>query len=153
MTIQLISTLSLHPSAPKGEEPQGELLRNGQHTGKHVPGSVLEAAIKCQDCYLLFVTDDIPHEEMLRVLLLDAQLNIVDYALIGAMYSTGAFTGLQIVAADTVKFRFIGGADWHIDLLHKAAFRIPFISEPRGVSRPFGFSRRFIVRGNPQPQR
>lgn len=134
-------------------EPTSELLVDGRATGKFVPGAVLEAAVAWANRYLLFMTDDVPYEEMLRVVLLDDRFALIDSALIGGPYSTGSFSSLQLSEPDTVSFRFIGDTLWEIELLSKPGFRLPFVSDPKGVSRPPGFSRHFVVRGRPVPER
>lgn len=134
------------------EMPKSEILINGKSTGKLVSGMVLEAAVQWENFFLLFMTDDIPYEEMLRILLLDNQLNLIDSALIGGPYSTGSFSSLHLIEPNTVCFRFIGDTTWCVELLSRPGFRIPFISEPLGVWRSLRFSRHFIVRGNPRPQ-
>jgi hypothetical protein len=106
---------------------------------------VLEAAVEWGSFCLLLLTDDIPYEEMLRVVLLDADLDVVDEALIGSPYSTGSSSSLELCGPDVVSFRFIGESPWTVQLLSKRGLRLPFISEPRGVHRSFGFSRQFVV--------
>ncbi len=155
--VRIASDLTIQRLAETGADkaPKSEVLLNGRATGRQVAGAVLEAAIQWENFYLLFLTDDVPYEEMLRVVLLDQQLNPVDSALIGGPYSTGSFSALQLREPNRVDFRFIGGADWCIELLPRPRFRLPLFSqlrEPKGVYRAFGFSRHFIVRGNPRPQ-
>lgn len=137
----------------EGAEPVCEVVRNGQATGQKVPGAVLEAAVQWQSFTLLFTTDDIPFEEHLHIHLLDAQLQLLDSATVGGMYSTGSFSLLESADPDTLRFRFIGDTDWSVQVLPESGFRVPLLSEPTGVSRPLGFSRHFIVRGQPQPER
>ncbi|MFN7153299.1 MAG: hypothetical protein ACK4OE_06365 [Acidovorax sp.] len=134
-------------------QPQCEIVLNGQATGRQVPGAVLEAAAQWQTFTLLFTTDDTPFEELLHIHLLDAQLNLLDSATVGGIYSTGSFSLLESDQPDTLRFRFIGGTDWSVQVLPEPGFRVPLLSEPTGVSRPLGFSRHFIVRGQPQPER
>lgn len=145
-------TTRLVHGADEGEVPTSEVLVHGTSTGKHISGAVLEAAVQWENRYLLFMTDDVPFEEMLSIHLLDAQMNVLDSALIGSPYSSGAFTSLELSESSTVYFRFIGDTLWSIELLSRPGFRVPFISEPSGVKHPVGFSRHFIVRGNPRPQ-
>jgi hypothetical protein len=145
-------SLARLPARAEGEVPRSELLVNDQPSGRILAGAVLEAAVLWRDQHLLFIADDMPYEEALRIVLLDAQLQVVDAALLGAAYSTGSFRDLSLLPPDTVRFRFIGGTDWTVRLLHKDQFRLPLVSEPRGVSRRLGFSRRFVVDGDPQPQ-
>jgi hypothetical protein len=44
---------------------------------------------------------------------------------------------------DTVRFRFFGGIVSILKLFPEKKFALPFISDPRGVHRPFKFHRRF----------
>jgi len=145
-------TIRLVHGADEGEVPTSEVLVHGRSTGKLVSGKILEAAVQWENRYLLFMTDDVPFEEMLSIHLLDAQMNVLDSALIGSPYSSGAFTSLLLSEPNTVQFRFIGDTLWRVELLSRPRFRVPFISEPSGVKRPVGFYRHFIVRGNPRPQ-
>jgi hypothetical protein len=140
------------PQQADGEEPRSELLVDGQPSGRVLPGAVLEAAVQWRGQHLLFITDDVPYEEALRIVLIDASLHTVDAAELGAAYSTGSFTDLALLPPDTVSFRFIGDTTWTVQLLSKDQFRLPWVSEPRGVSRRIGFTRRFIVDGDPQPE-
>lgn len=101
---------------------------------------------------LIFLTDDIPYEETLSIYLLDGELNYLDSATLGGMYSTGFFS-LQVMSApNVVQFRFIGDIEWSVELLREPEFRLPFISEPIGVSRKFGFSRHFKIQGKSIPE-
>jgi hypothetical protein len=59
--------------------------------------------------------------------------------------ATGSFEGLQILSDQRVRFRFLGERFWELELLKKPSFRLPLMSEPLGVVRPFGFSRRFTL--------
>ncbi len=145
-------TIRLHNEGDDQTEPSSEVLITGKSTEKYVPGATLEAAVSWGDYFLLFMTDDVPYEEMLGVLLLDDKLDIVDSATIGVPYSTGSFSSLHLSPPDRVSFHFIGDFTWEIELLTKPGFRIPFFSEPRGVWRSLGFKRHFIVHGSPLPQ-
>lgn len=145
-------TLRLISEATQDASPISEILINNVPTGKRVEGVVLEVAVEWGSFCLLFLTDDIPNEEMLRVLLLDHNLEPVDSAVIGNPYSTGFFSLLELREPDTVRFRFMGGAPWRIQLLSRKRPRIPFFSEPPGVLRSLGFSRQFIIKGDSEAQ-
>jgi hypothetical protein len=149
--MRIADQIALNPisEATDASSPVSELVVGGVPTGKRISGATLEGAVEWDSFYLLFLTDDIPHEEMLRVILLSAELEVVDEALIGGPYSTGSFSSLELSGTNAVRFRFIGGAPWSVHLLSRRALRLPFISEPRGVHRAFGFTRQFIVRGTP----
>ncbi|SDH43992.1 MULTISPECIES: hypothetical protein [unclassified Duganella] len=132
--------------------PQSELMLNRQSTGVIIDGAVLEVAIRWHDLLLVFVTDDIMHEDTLRIYLFDARLDLVDSAKLGWMYATGAFSLLELCPPNTVRFLFFGDTDWTLELFNTDVFAIPFISEPRGVSKPLRFHRRFQVTGDPKPE-
>ena len=152
--MRIATQITLNPISESTEErpPTSELVLNGVPTGRRIHGAILEAAVEWNSLYLVFLTDDIPHEEMLRIVLLDEELNVLDRALIGAPYSSGSFSSLELCEPDTVKFHFIGGSPWMVQLRGSKGLRLPFVSEPQGVHRPFGFSRHFIVRGTPSPE-
>ena len=125
--------------------PSSELMISGKPTGKVLDGAVLEAALAWGDLPLLFMTDDVPYEEGLRIVLLDRDFNTLDSALIGAMYTTGVFSDLDLTEADTVRFRFFGGLVYTLTLLPQASFALPFFSDPSAVWRPFKWTRRFRI--------
>lgn len=70
-------TTRLEEEGSDEKEPTSEVLVDGRATGRFVPGAVLEAAIQWENYYLLFMTGDVPYEEMLRVVLLDDQFGPV----------------------------------------------------------------------------
>jgi hypothetical protein len=132
--------------------PQSELIMNGTPTGIIIEGAVLEVAIRWHKLMLLFVTDNITHEETLRIYLFDSRLKIVDSAQLGWIYATGVFTLLELCPPDTVRFRFFGDTDWTLELFDEETFAIPFLKNPRGVSRPLQIHRRFQLNGQPKPE-
>jgi hypothetical protein len=144
---------SIRLATPPSDDiaPLSEIMIGGMPTGKIIGGAVLEAALRWDDFTLMFLTNDIPFEDTLHIYLLDDALNIVDSARLGAMYATGIFGDLDLTQSDTVRFRFFGGIVWTLLLLPKETFVLPFLSDPRGVGRPFRFSRRFQLYGKPLP--
>lgn len=133
--------------------PTSEILLDGAPTGAIVSGALLEAAVHADGRWLLFMTDDSPFEEMLSIHLLDDSWRLLDSAVLGGAYSTGSFSALRLVPPGTAHFHFIGDADWSVEILPRAGFRVPFLADASGVSRKLGFSRHFVVRGKPSPQR
>jgi len=130
-----------------------ELLLDGKPTGPIVDGAVLEAAVEWRGCHIAFFTDDIPFEDMLRIYMFDADMTLVDAAVLGGMYATGTFAELSLQPPNKLTFRFIGGITWRMVLLGEREFALPFFSDPRGVRRKFKFFRRFRIEGKPQPER
>ncbi len=129
-----------------------ELLLDGKPTGLIVTGAVLEAALEWHGCRVAFLTDDIPFEDMLRIYMFDANMTLLDTAVLGAMYSTGTFSELSLLPPNALTFRFFGGNVWRMVLLAEREFSIPFLSDPSGVSRKFKFFRHFRIERRPQPE-
>ncbi|GGC20230.1 hypothetical protein GCM10011572_46970 [Pseudoduganella buxea] len=125
----------------------------GKPTGKAVIGAVLETALKWQDFLLLLVTDDILHEDTLRIYLLDSQLHIVDWATIGAMYATGALSQLDLSAEDEISFHFMGDTVWTLTLFPSKRLASSTFPAPRGVRRPWTLFRHFNLTGRPSREK
>jgi hypothetical protein len=150
MNIHIADEISTKLTDSKSGIPISEIIVNGIATGKYVSGAVLEAVVQCNKLYLLFLTDDIPFEEMLSVYLFDNQWHLLDSARIGGIYTTGSFSALKLSQPNLIYFHFIGNTNWCIEILSNPKFRFPLvISEPQGVYRDFGFSRHFLVHGYP----
>lgn len=151
--MRLAHEISIRPVAVSADEPvRSEVVLSTDPTGQQVDGAVLEAAVECGGRYLLFLTDDVPAEDQLSIHLVDAQGRLLDSARIGGMYTTGSFSGLTLREPDAVEFRFIGDADWRVEVFDAARLQMSFIQEPRGVSRPWALRRWFLVTGNPVAQ-
>jgi len=148
----LPSDVSLRLASPWSETALAcsAIIADGRDTGQVVAGEILEAAIEWSHHRLLFVTDNIPFEDHLRIYLFDTQWKIVDAATLGAMYSTGVFSGLELQPPASLRFRFFGGITWTLELLDHPVASLPF-SNPTGVHRPFNLFKRFKIRGRPYP--
>ncbi|MBP1205317.1 hypothetical protein JOD97_003359 [Duganella sp. 1411] len=152
MKLFSIDDLSIRPQPqPVDQLPRSELILYGETTGKIVEGAVLEAAICWRGHFLIFLTDDIINEDTLRIYLLDPKLDMVDAARLGGMYSTGAFSALQLVEPNLIRFEFFGDTTWTLELLDDQSFSVPMVSDPKGVTRPFRLSHRFKLHGDPIP--
>lgn len=153
MKILTSTELSLHLASPWSDTAlaRSEVVFNGKKTGRVITGEVLEAAVEWQSYRILFVTDNILSEDYLRIYLLDAQWQVVDSATLGAMYATGAFSGLELRPPNSVRFNFIGDVSWTIELLDTPSLSLPF-SAPKGVSRPLSLLRHFNIKGRPRPE-
>ena len=151
--MKLLSTddLSTRRQQATDDLPRSELILYGETTGKIVEGAVLEAAVCWKGHFLIILSDDIIHEDTLRIYLLDPKLDIVDAARLGAMYSTGAFSALQLVEPNIIRFEFFGDTTWTLELLDDQSFSVPMVSDPKGVTRPFRLSHRFKLHGDPIP--
>lgn len=139
---------------PDHVQPMGQLCEQGQPTGVHLPGAVLEAAARVPLAQglglLLFLTDDAPYEEALRLVLLSPSHKVLDQVELGGAYTTGSFSGLQVLAPDTLGFRFICDVDWSVQVLPQAQWVLPWVMAPRGVSRVIPWRRQMVLRGQPK---
>ena len=132
--------------------PQSEIIVSGESTRKLIDGVILEAAIQWDGHDLVFITDDIPNEDSLRIYLFDSQLTLVDSATLGAMYSTGSFGDLELLPPNVVRFEFFGDTTWELELLAHHEIALPLLADPKGVRRPLSFHRRFRIHGHPKPE-
>ncbi|WP_077343164.1 hypothetical protein [Pseudocolwellia agarivorans] len=129
---------------------QSAIFLGNTNTGKNIDGCYLELCIKTGYNYLIFMTDDIPNEDMLHIHFLNESLDILDSATIGSMYSTGTFRDYNIQGENTVTFYFIGETQWKVEILENKEFTLPLISQSKGVSRKNIFSQYFKIYGNPK---
>ena len=145
--------LSDHEFSAKPISPEKScIFLDGIPTHKNIEGVFLELCVRVNQKYLVFMTDDIPSEDMLHIHLLDDDLNIIDSATIGGLYSTGSFENYNLQEPDQITFHFIGGNKWRVEILESKAFCLPFISSPKGVCRKKLFYQYFKLYGNPQPE-
>ncbi|NIF21219.1 hypothetical protein [Candidatus Pantoea multigeneris] len=138
--MQQLSTLSLveHFGQTEFSQARSEIYFNGRSSGILVSGKILEAAFSTDDdrC-LIFTTDDILFEESLTIALVSREQGVIDIAHVGGEYVSGVFKN-AVSEGDVVHFQFIDGVRWTIKISSTPHFRIPFLSDPRGVQRPSG---------------
>ncbi len=134
------------------DPPKSQIRVNKQAISSFLDGAILECCIAFNDSYLVFMTDDIPYEDTLRIILLDANYSTLDYASLFWPYSTGSFQLNELIQPDMVSFQFFGGCEWRVNLYPEKKYFLSFLSEPGGVSRKFGLSHYFRISGNPLPE-
>ncbi|MGF1836789.1 hypothetical protein [Photobacterium sanguinicancri] len=134
------------------EVAESQVCIYGKKVKEKLYGLVLEECYLYQGRYLLFLTDDIPHEDILHIYYLDSDLNVLDRADIGSPYATGSFRSSVVVADNIISFNFIGNTVWTLTLFTSERNRIPFISDPTGVTRKLSFYCYFQLDGKPCPE-
>lgn len=148
--MKLLSPLevTLRLSAPWSHDilPRSDILVDGKETGQAVTGEILKAAVRWESYCMLLVTDNVPFDDSLRMYLFDAQWKLVDSATLSHLSATGAFANLTLVRPNYLCFQFTDGATWTLELLRRGVMSLPHV-DPRGVSRPFSFFKRFRVYG------
>ena len=143
--IEVSSDIALHVHADSSQGARSEVLIRGQRSGTLVPGSVLEAALRTDSGWLLFLTHDVPYEEMLSIYLLSDAGGLLDSATIGGPYASGSFRGLRTEPPATVHFNFIDNADWHLRVLDRPRLTLPWWPDARGVWRGGRLRRSFVI--------
>ncbi|UTV28784.1 hypothetical protein [Photobacterium atrarenae] len=128
------------------------LAIEGKIANSFVKGAQVEYGVKYDNNYVIFVTDDILNEETLRIYLFDLNAKLIDYLYIGSAYSTGYLQDLTLQKDGSISFLFIGDTLWNVKVLSKARMIIPFVSNPKGVSRKNVFSSFIQVRGLPKTE-
>lgn len=154
-TMKLVDNFSLRAVRHPQDNRQGEyqVLFDGNATGILVPYCVIEAAIDAdEDRFLLFLTDDVPFEEILHIALIHLQQGMLEMISLGGIYTTGSFTRLK-VEDNAVHFHFIGDTTWTVRIAEKPFFRLPFTGDPRGTGRPFALKHHILISANPPPAR
>lgn len=98
---------------------------------------------------LVFISDAVLYEDTLHIYLLDSGLQTLDQASMYGLYATGTFSLLDIIPPDTVQFVFFSDMVWSLKVSDHKTFRLPILSDPHGVRRPFSFHRQFELRNTP----
>ncbi len=130
-----------------------EVLIAGKSTGVMVPVQVVEAAVQVDDKrLLLFLTDNVPYEEALKIVLLDVNDGVKEILTLGGAYLTGSFTDLKI-HSNSVEFSFIGDTTWRVEIPSRPFIQLPFTGDPRGVSRPVALKHYIKITARPAPAR
>jgi hypothetical protein len=148
--VRLAEEISIKPLAGTHESPRAELVVAGRPTGLALAGSVLEAAIEVGGEFLVFLTDDVPHEDTLSIHLVDAGGRLLDTGWIGGWYSNGSFDRLALRAPDRVEFAFAGDALWSVQVFPRRQLALPLLPEASGVWRPARWRRRYRIRRLPR---
>ncbi|WP_053093113.1 hypothetical protein, partial [Klebsiella aerogenes] len=101
---------------------------------------------------LLFLTDDVPYEEALKIVLLDVNDGVKEILTLGGAYLTDSFTDLKI-HSNSVEFSFIGDTTWRVEIPLRPFIQLPFTGDPRGVSRPLMLKHYIKICAHPAPAR
>lgn len=149
--MRLAPEVSIEPLAAAAHEPpRSRVLLHGRAREAVVTGRLLEGAVRSDDHYLLFLTDDTPYEELLHLHLLDAQGRALDGASIGGPYSSGRFEGPRVLGERRVGFGFIDEQEWEVELLPTWRLRLPLWAEPKGVWRARPLRYHFVLHARPR---
>lgn len=127
---------------PLSTEIPTSTARLGDQSWK-IDGVVLEGFWKTNGYHLIATTDDIPNEDGLHFALLSTA-GVVECVSLRAAYTTGNFR-LHEVRGSGIRFSFFGDAPWMLCVRTKPIFHMPLFGDPRGVTRPWTFSKRLVI--------
>ncbi len=135
-----LSTLSLVERSAQNRfsQARSEVYFEGNPSDIVVQGKELEAAFRVDDDrYLIFTTDDVLFEESLTITLISRESGIIEIAHLGGEYVSGTFEN-AFSEDDSVHFQFINKVIWTVKISTAPHWRVPFLSDPRGVKRSCG---------------
>lgn len=90
--------------------PSSDVLLDGRDLGLDLKGSRLERQylVARSGLFVLFVTDDIPYEETLRIYLFDDCGRLLETRSLGEAYTAGLLTDVEPHSENGVTFSFQG---------------------------------------------
>lgn len=131
-------------SSEDSQIPCLQLLKDGQPFGDPQKGALIEAQYQVDaKCYLLFVTDDVPYEETLRLYLITCDAEILDSLVFGGYLANGTLEDLNIVGERSIEFSFIHKKRCRLTVNPDSRWKKPLTFTP-GVSRPDGLKKRYL---------
>ncbi|WP_240782324.1 hypothetical protein [Escherichia sp. E2586] len=105
---------------------KSELCIYGENTGITIPADYLETAILLDDGrYLLFVTEDVPYEESLELLLIDIKQDIQEQMTIAVPYGSGTLREMRLYE-NHIEFSYFSDETWRVEVSSSRFFRLPF---------------------------
>lgn len=131
-----IFTLAQHTKEYDKRPLETELLREGQPTGKKVPGYVLEAQYEHENYYLIVTSWDCPFEEAQTFLLLSYDLDVLSEKTIGAAYATVWMEGHKAVGVNSALFNCDGDLDVLATILSNGRLKIEKFDRRTGKRWP-----------------
>lgn len=119
LLIRKIDDSGLHGS-------ESEIYLHGEKTGIIVPAQSLETAIRLNDGrYLLFMTDDIPYDESLEILLVKLNEGIQERVTLSTSYGSGTFLNMRLHDKH-IEFSYFGDEKWEVEVFSLRSFKLPF---------------------------
>lgn len=143
--MQLIHDVELRAHSSEPARAERWVWIAGKPTGTAISGRDLEAAVRCDQGLLLFVTYEVPYEEQLSIHFLDQNGRLLDSAHLAGPYASGVFSDLRLDPPATVHFRFFGGTGWDVQILDHTRFALPWLPDAWGVWRGGRWTRNFTV--------
>ncbi|WP_328186041.1 hypothetical protein [Marinobacter sp. OP 3.4] len=132
-------------SSDNSQIPCLQLMKDDQPFGAPLKGALIEAQYQVDDGrHLLFITDDVPYEETLRIYLIASNAEVLDSLEFGGYLANGTLEGLNIVGDQTIEFRFIHKKRCRLTIERDRGWKKPLAFKP-GVNRPGGLKKRYLA--------
>ncbi|PCM44932.1 hypothetical protein [Marinobacter sp. ANT_B65] len=131
-------------SSDDSQTPCLQLIKGDEPFGSPQKGALIEAQYQVDDDrYLLFITDDVPYEETLRIYLIAGNAEVLDSLEFGGYLANGTLEGLNVVGEQSIEFSFIHEKRCRLTVKSDSGWKKPLTFTP-GVSRPGGLKKRFL---------
>lgn len=135
----------LNKSSDNSQIPCLQLMKDDHPSGALLKGTLIEAQYQLDDGrYLLFITDDVPYEETLRIFLIASNAEVLDSLEFGGYLDNGTLEDLNIVGEQTIEFNFIHKKRCRLTVESDSGWKKPLTFTP-GVSRPGGLMKRYLA--------
>ncbi|GAA3928927.1 hypothetical protein [Litoribacillus peritrichatus] len=116
-------------------DPLVQLTFGGNDVGSPVKGACLAQQYHLSELgYLLFLTDNVPYEETLRIYLVTEEAKVIDELEFGGNMVTGTLDIIDLNGKDTIVFSFIHEANCRLQVLSTPKWSKPLVFTP-GVRR------------------
>lgn len=125
--------------------PLSQLMISGEDVGQPIEGACLEQQYFMPDLgYLLFLTDNVPYEETLRIYLVDKIYTVIDGLEFGGNMVTGELDNISIKNSNMIEFSFIHNARCRLQINDTPKWCKPLLFTP-GVRRSGGIKKRYMA--------
>ncbi|AMX01934.1 hypothetical protein [Microbulbifer thermotolerans] len=135
---------NLLKSSDNSQAPYLQLIKGNEPFSGQLKGALIVAQYHLYDGhYLLFITDDIPYEETLRIYLIASNAEVLDSLEFGGYLANGTLEDLNIVGEQAIEFNFIHKKRCRLTVKSDSGWTKPLTFTP-GVRRPGGLKKRYL---------
>lgn len=125
-------------------DPLIQLVVDGKEVGAPIKGAYLEAQFYLINLgYLLFLTDNVPYEETLRIYLVKDDATVIDELEFGYSMATGTLDIIEYSNENIIVFSFIHEANCRLQVLATPEWSKPLLFTT-GVRRKGGLRKHHL---------
>ncbi len=136
--------------AEKPQDKPPEITLRFAPTGDVIKttGALLEAQFATGARYVLFVSEDVPFEEALHILLVDSDLSVLDSIELSADYTPGIFGNVVIAGPDIIEFSFFDRDEkWRLKIVDTPRRQLWGNKHPVKKRSPFLHKQWLVLQG------